>query len=94
MRAKGKFMNDTICAISTSLCVGSISIIRLTGDNAIEIADSIFSGDVKNTESHRIVYGKIIDNNEIIDEVLMMIMRAPKTYTKEDVVEINCFKQQ
>ena len=83
-------MNDTICAVSTSLGVGAISIIRLTGDKAIEIANSIFSSDIRQVETHRIIYGKIIEENEILDEVLMMIMRAPRTYTKEDVVEINC----
>ena len=82
-------MNDTICAISTSLGVGAISIIRLSGSDAIKIVDSIFSGDLKNAKSHTIHYGKIKDNKEIIDEVLVMLMKAPKTYTTEDIVEIN-----
>lgn len=83
-------MEDTICAISTSLGVGAISIIRLTGDKAIEIVNGIFSSDIINCDSHVIKYGHILDNKEILDEVLLMIMRAPKTYTKEDIVEINC----
>lgn len=83
-------MEDTICAISTSLGVGAISIIRLSGNNAINIANSIFSSDIKNCDTHTVHYGHIINNGEIIDEVLVMVMKAPKTYTKEDIVEINC----
>ncbi len=84
-------MFDTICAISTTLGVGAISIIRLSGDKSIEIANKIFKGkDLTKVDSHTINYGYIIDGKEIIDEVLVSIMKAPKTYTKEDVVEINC----
>lgn len=83
-------MEDTICAISTSLGVGAISIVRITGKEAISIVNSIFSSDITNAESHTIKYGFIMDDNEKIDEVLLMIMRAPKTYTKEDIIEINC----
>ena len=83
-------MDDTICAIATSLGVGAISIIRLSGSKAIEITNSIFSNKIKTNETHIIKYGHIINDNEIIDEVLVMVMRAPKTYTVEDVVEINC----
>ena len=83
-------MDDTICAIATSLGVGAISIIRLSGSKAIEITNSIFSNKIKSKETHVIKYGHIIYNNEVIDEVLVMVMRAPKTYTVEDVVEINC----
>ncbi len=84
-------MFDTICAISTTLGVGAISIIRLSGDKSIEISNKIFKGkDLTKVDSHTINYGYIIDGTEIIDEVLVSIMKAPKTYTKEDVVEINC----
>ena len=83
-------MDDTICAIATSLGVGAISIIRISGNKAIEITNSIFSNEIKTNETHVIKYGHIINDNEIIDEVLVMVMRAPKTYTVEDVVEINC----
>ncbi len=82
-------MDDTICAISTSVGVGAISIIRVSGQNAINIVNSIFSHDITKAKSHTIEYGHIIYNNETIDEVLLMIMRGPKTYTTEDVVEIN-----
>ncbi len=84
-------MNDTIVAISTALGVGAISIVRLTGSESIEIVNNCFKGkDLTKVNSHTINYGYIIDNDEIIDEVLVSIMKAPKTYTAEDVVEINC----
>ena len=84
-------MNDTIVAISTSLGVGAISIIRLSGKDSIEIVNSCFKGkDLRKVNTHTINYGYIIYNNEIIDEVLVSVMRAPKTYTTEDIVEINC----
>lgn len=84
-------MNDTIAAISTTLGVGAISIIRVSGNNAIEIVNKIFKGkDLKQVDTHTINYGHIIDNDEIIDEVLISVMKAPRTFTTEDVVEINC----
>ena len=83
-------MNDTICAISTALGVGAISIIRVSGPEAISIVNKVFKGkDLNKVDSHTINYGYIMDKNKIIDEVLVSIMKAPKTYTKEDVVEIN-----
>ena len=83
-------MNDTICAIASSLGNGAISIIRVSGDNAIEIVNSIFKGkDLTKVDSHTINYGRIMDDTKEIDEVLVSVMRAPKTYTMEDVVEIN-----
>ena len=84
-------MEDTIAAISTAL--GAISIIRISGPEAIEITNKIFDKDLLTAASHTIHYGHIIDkkdSNKIIDEVLVSIMRAPKTFTTEDVVEINC----
>ena len=83
-------MEDTICAISTSMGIGAISIVRVTGPNTIDILDSIFDHDLKNASSHTIHYGHIKYNEEIIDEVLVMLMRGPKTYTTEDTIEINC----
>lgn len=83
-------MDDTIVSISTSLGVGAIAIIRLSGPKAIEIVNKIFKGkDLTKVDSHTINYGYIKENDTIIDEVLVSIMRAPKTYTTEDVVEIN-----
>jgi len=84
-------MNDTITAISTALGVGAISIIRISGKEAINIANSIFKGkDLSKVDSHTINYGHIINDDEVIDEVLVSIMKAPKTFTCEDIVEINC----
>lgn len=85
-------LNDTIAAISTAAVDGAISIIRMSGDDAIVIAQSICSMRLENKKSHTIHYGYIIDplNNEEIDEVLISLFRAPKTFTREDVVEINC----
>ena len=82
-------MNDTICAISTALGVGAISIIRVSGDEAIDIVNKIFDKDLTKKESHTINYGHIVYKGEIIDEVMVSIMKSPKTFTKEDVVEIN-----
>ena len=84
-------MSDTICAISTSLGVGAVSMIRVSGIDAISIVSKLFDGDdLNNVDSHTIHYGFIVNNNEKIDEVLVTVMKAPKTFTREDVVEINC----
>ena len=83
-------MEDTICAISTASGVGGISIIRVSGKDSIKIVNSIFKGkDLEKVDSHTINYGFILYEEKIIDEVLISVMRAPKTYTMEDVVEIN-----
>ena len=86
---------DTIAAISTPIGHSGIGIVRLSGKDSIKITDKIFVSpkkkSLKQTPSHRIIYGHIVNlNKEIIDEVLVSIMKAPRTYTKEDVVEINC----
>ena len=84
-------MNDTIVAISTALGVGAISIVRLSGNDAINIVNKCFEGkDLTKVNSHTIHYGFIKNKTERIDEVLVSVMRAPKTYTTEDIVEINC----
>ena len=84
-------MNENICAISTSLGVGAISIVRCTGPDVINIVSKIFSGkDLTKVDSHTINYGYIVDHDNKIDEVLVNIMKAPKTFTREDMVEINC----
>lgn len=90
------YLDDTIAAISTATGEGGIGIVRLSGKDAIAIADKVFLSPkakrLKDTKSHTVVYGFVIDpaNNEKIDEVLVTVMTAPKTYTKENVVEINC----
>ena len=84
-------MNDTIAAISTALGVGAISIIRVSGDEAVNIVNKITkSKKIDKSPTHTIHYDFIIDNDKIIDEVLISVMLAPKTFTKEDIVEINC----
>jgi tRNA modification GTPase len=87
-------LNDTIVAISTAVGEAAIGIIRLSGEQSIEIADMIFvskSGkkltDINNRE---MIYGHIIDQEKVLDEVLVALMKAPATYTKENIVEINC----
>lgn len=88
--------NDTISAISTPLGEAGIGIVRLSGGDAIRIADMLFSSttgrSIKSAKSHTIFYGYIKDpeTSKPVDEVLVTVMKAPKTYTKEDVVEINC----
>ena len=83
----------TIAAISTPKGLGGISVIRVSGDKALAICDSIFKGgkSLLNVKSHTVNYGHIVDKDgALIDEVLVTVMLAPKTYTREDVVEINC----
>ena len=83
-------MEDTICAISTAPGIGAISIVRVSGKDTIEIVSKIFKGaDLTKVSTHTIHYGFIYDGKEKIDEVLLSVMLAPKTYTKEDIIEIN-----
>ena len=85
------YNEDTIAAIATKLGVGAISIIRVSGKDAIPLVNKIFSGkDLEKVETHTINYGYIKKETEKIDEVLVSVMKAPKTFTREDVVEINC----
>ena len=88
-------MEHTIAAIATStMSSGGISVIRLSGEDAIKIANKIFKSvkGIKLTDvaSHTVHYGHIVSNEKVIDEVLVIVMRAPNTYTREDVVEIDC----
>ena len=85
----------TICAISTSPGMGAIAVIRLSGSNAIEIADHVFLSPVKgkllvNQPANTLHFGQIISNNEIIDEVIVAVFKAPHSFTGEDIVEISC----
>ena len=85
--------SDTIVGISTALTNNAVSIIRVSGDDAVEIVNKVFKGkNLKKVKSHTVSYGHIIDieTKEIIDEVLVSVFLNPRTYTKEDVVEINC----
>lgn len=86
---------DTIAAIATALSDSGIGIIRISGPEAIEVADHIFQTKngkhpLREYDTHTIHYGFIADQEEIIDEVMIALMRAPRSYTKEDTVEINC----
>ncbi|WP_010677430.1 tRNA uridine-5-carboxymethylaminomethyl(34) synthesis GTPase MnmE [Bacillus timonensis] len=84
---------DTIAAISTPMGEGAIAIVRLSGDEAIEIANRVFKGkNLKEVNSHTIHYGHIVDpdTNQVVEEVMLTLMRGPKTFTREDVVEVNC----
>lgn len=83
--------DSTIAVISTALSQGAISIVRVSGDQAIEIVQKIFSRDIRHVPSHTIHYGYILDDDkEVVDEALVSVFRGPKTYTTEDIVEINC----
>ena len=83
---------ETIAAISTGMTNSGIGIIRISGPDALDIADRVYRGkaNIKNADSHTIHYGHISDGQETVDEVLVMVMKAPRTFTGEDTVEINC----
>ena len=84
---------DTIAAISTPPGEGAISIVRLSGEKAVATANKVFKGkNLTRVKSHTIHYGHIVDpeTGDLIDEVMVSVMLAPKTFTREDVVDINC----
>ncbi|NLK20582.1 MAG: tRNA uridine-5-carboxymethylaminomethyl(34) synthesis GTPase MnmE [Epulopiscium sp.] len=87
-------IEDTIAAISTPLGTGGIGIIRISGKDAFAITNNIFKGkkfkDLSQARTHTIHYGHIFDKDKVIDEVLIMVMKSPNTYTREDIIEINC----
>ena len=87
------YQADTISAISTALGEGAIGIVRLSGDEAIEIANQVFKGkDLNQVASHTIHYGHIKNPRtaQVVDEVMVSVMRGPRSFTREDIVEINC----
>lgn len=86
---------DTIAAIATAMSNSGIGIVRISGDEALEVADRIFrpkkgSRKVSDMETHTIHYGYVIDGEEVVDEVMLLIMKAPRSYTCEDTIEIDC----
>ena len=85
---------DTITSISTPMGEGAIGIVRLSGLDAVEIADKLYKGrkQLKDVPTHTINYGHIIDpeTQEVVEEVMVSVLRAPRTFTREDIVEINC----
>lgn len=83
---------ETIAAISTGMTNSGIGIVRISGPEALDVAERVYKGrdNIKDADSHTIHYGHITDGCETVDEVLVMVMRAPRTFTGEDTVEINC----
>ena len=85
---------STIAAISTGMAAGGIGIVRISGENAIKIADSIFSSvsgkKIADIPGYCALYGKAVDGGDVLDTVIALLFRAPKSYTGEDVVEISC----
>ena len=86
--------NSTIAAISTAMSNSGIGIVRMSGPEAFQIADRVYKGKKEKKlceqQSHTIHYGYMVDGDQVIDEVLVMLMRGPHSYTGEDTVEINC----
>lgn len=88
-------MEDTIAAISTStMSSGGISVVRISGEDAVAVAEKVFQSKknkkIADVDSHTVHYGTIYSDGELIDEVLLIVMKAPNTYTREDIVEIDC----
>ena len=86
------YKTDTICAIASAMTNAGIGIIRVSGSDAIEKVDRIYKGKQKLTEveSHTVQYGHIVYDDKVIDEVMVLVLKAPRTYTTEDTVEIDC----
>src|SRR6185503_17522441 len=88
-------IDDTIVALSTPPGIGAIGIIRLSGSNAIEIVSGIFKGkNLLQQPTHTLHFGKIMDDKNVVDEVVVGLYKSPKSYTGEDVVEVSCHGSQ
>ena len=83
-------INDTIAAIATANAMGAVSTIRISGDEAIEIAGKLIEKDLSQAEGYTIHYGTVKEDGEPVDEVLVSVFKAPKSYTGEDVIEVSC----
>ena len=82
---------EIITAISTPSGKGAIAVVRISGEGSIELVQSIFKGkDLTRQQSHTIHYGRIVDGQEVLDEVMVSIFRKPKSFTTEDLVEVSC----
>ncbi len=81
---------ETIAAIATAPGEGAVAIVRISGDLAIEVAKKVYSGSLDKYESHTLHFGRIMDGAQVVDEVLLTVMRAPRSYTGEETVEIQC----
>lgn len=88
------FIDDTIAAIATAPGEGGIGILRISGEKALKVAEEIFKSmsgkSIKDYNKRTLIYGNIVDNENVIDEVLLAYMKGPNSYTGEDVIEINC----
>ena len=88
------FIDDTIAAIATAPGEGGIGIIRISGEKSLQVANSIFKSisgkKIEEYNTRTLIYGHIVDNDKVIDEVLVAFMKGPNSYTTEDVIEINC----
>jgi tRNA modification GTPase len=82
-------LHDTIVSLSTALAIQAVSIIRLSGDRALEITEQLIKKPLSN-QDHRLTYGFVHEDEQIVDEVIVLVMKAPRSYTREDVVEIQC----
>ncbi len=87
-----EYSHDTISAISTPLGVGGISVLRVSGDKAINVVSKIFKSKIglMNQPSHKAIFGRILDSGKLVDEVIVTAFKAPHSYTGENVVEISC----
>ena len=83
-------IEDTICAITTGGGMSSIAIIRISGENAIEITNSVFSKEISESKTHTLHFGNFLHKKEVVDEVLVSILRGSKSFTGEESVEISC----
>ena len=81
---------ETIAAVATPPGEGGVAIIRISGDRALEVAEKVYSGKIRTYQSHTVHFGRIIKQDEVIDEVLFVVMKNPRSYTGEDTVEIQC----
>jgi len=82
-------LHDTIVSLSTALAIQAVSIIRLSGDRALEITEQLLKKPLNN-QDHRLTYGFVHEDEQIVDEVIVLVMKAPRSYTREDVVELQC----
>ena len=88
------FIDDTIAAIATAPGEGGIGIIRISGEKSLQVAENIFKSVtgklIKDYNTRTLIYGTVVDSEKVIDEALVAYMKGPKSYTGEDVIEINC----
>ena len=84
-------LDDTICALATAGGIGAIGVIRISGSNTLPLVNSIFKGkNLEQADSHTLHFGKIIQDDIVLDEVLASVFKNPKSYTGEDTIELSC----